>query len=155
MGKLNKRGVSEVIVTVLMVLLVLAAIAILAGVILSFVNRGTDAISGGGEEDCITYQTKITKAEWSDTADTLSVWVQGVGQATPTAVKIVVEADDGTVTINTTSYPVIGPQETKKIATGNIPTNYDGKTVKAIAYIGAAKDKVCGIAGEGTVVAVA
>ncbi|MFA5019881.1 MAG: hypothetical protein WC533_02170 [Candidatus Pacearchaeota archaeon] len=150
MRRLNKRGVSEVIVTVLMVLLVLAAIAILAGVILNFVNKGVEPL-GGDEGDCITYQTKIIKAEQDIIAQSLSVWVQGVGQVTPTAIKIIVESDEGTVSINTTSTPIISPGETKKITTSGITTDYTGKTVKAIAYIGASKDKVCGTVGEGVI----
>lgn len=67
----DKRGISEVISTVLMILLVLAAIVILWVVISNFLNKGT--VDLGGTVDCVNTNLKLGSAVSKNNSDSWNV----------------------------------------------------------------------------------
>jgi len=74
MNMKGKRGISEIITTVLMILLVLAAIAIIWVVLSNFLKSGTGEIEGA--TDCLTSQLIIMDAwTWSDVNGTRNLTV--------------------------------------------------------------------------------
>lgn len=113
--KLNKkRGVSDVVTTVLMILLVIAAIGILWVVIQKFVTSGVASVPT--QADCLTLQLTLSNAKFSGSvmpANTLTVSVTrgGTSSATVNTGDLKFFVDGSSVTLTAPANPGIG--ETK------------------------------------------
>jgi flagellin-like protein len=88
--KMNKKGVSGVIVTVLLILIVIAAIGILAAVILPWIEQG---IGGGtkGVQGCIETSLSITTIDSSEKKISVK---RTAGNAEIERIKVLVEGTD-------------------------------------------------------------
>jgi predicted PurR-regulated permease PerM len=112
--KLNKKGVSGVIVTVLLILIVIASIAILATVVIPFIQNALGNTQGLTE--CLETGLIIKSA----TAGSSSVIIERTrGDSTIEEIKIFINREGQTLTTQTTSGN-LGFGETKLI---NLPTN--------------------------------
>lgn len=134
--KLNKkRGVSDVVTTVLMILLVIAAIGILWVVIQRFVTQGTNTVPS--QADCISTTLTIGSAS----ASTVTVSRTGTSNAVISEVKIFV---DGSLRTTTAGSPP-GVGETKSYTLSSAVTA--GQKVTVAAKIG---DTTCNPSQEFT-----
>ena len=119
----NKKAVSTVIVTVLLILLVIAAVGILWVVIQRFVTTGTEDL--GSATDCLETDLEISSY------DATSVTVKRIsGNAEIAEIKVLVEGSATTRTIANTETFGIG--ETKKVDVAVVNTN----TIEVAAVIG-------------------
>jgi flagellin-like protein len=132
--KLNqKRGVSDVVTTVLMILLVIAAIGILWAVISKFVSQGTSTVAG--TPDCLTTGLSVDSAT-NASGLTVKVTRSGTNSGNLTALKFFV--DGASVTMNG-NIPAVG--ETQQfVSAGTLPNSLTaltvvGKPVKVAAMI--------------------
>lgn len=141
--EINKKGVSDVVTTVLMILLVIAAIGILWVVISRFVQQGTSSIPGTA--DCLTASLSIASA--TNTSGSLVVKVSrgGTGTGNITALKFFVDGISQNMNGNT---PNVGETQTFTNASA-LATSPGGKTVSVAAVIGT---KTCDTADTATVV---
>ncbi len=64
---MNKRGISEIIITLIMVIIVLGIITILWVVLRGFIGEGTEQITVGKE--CLDVNIKVTKFSCSGTSN--------------------------------------------------------------------------------------
>src|SRR3989338_7411311 len=74
-GKQNKKAVSEVLATILIVLFVIAALVIVSVVLFQFIRKQSGGITAG----CVTIEIEITKAEFNATSNMTAVYVKRAG----------------------------------------------------------------------------
>lgn len=148
--KLNKKGVSDVVTTVLMILLVIAAIGILWVVIQRFVTQGTGTVPN--QADCLTLQLTPSNARFvaggtGTPANTLNVSVTrgGTSTANPTAVFFV---DGSIVSSMNGTVPSIGEVKVFGVSGLTSPAIANGSRVKVAAKIG---DTTCNPSEEITI----
>ncbi|MFA5993269.1 MAG: hypothetical protein WC796_06190 [Candidatus Pacearchaeota archaeon] len=116
---MQKKGISDVIVTVLMILLVVAAIAIIWAVLANFLNRGTQDVETTA--DCMNTNLKVVSA------------VSAHG-ATVSNITGTIEHFSGNANINDIAFFVNGARVTTGL-TKTIPST--GETMPfMIAYTG-------------------
>ncbi len=136
----NKRGVSDVVTTVLMILLVIAAIGILWAVISNFVGRGTENVADTAE--CLAVQFQIDSAK-NVTETIANISVKRVsGSADVTELKFFV---DGASTTASGTVPGVGETRVFSMTGLSSPA---GKKVGIAAVVG---DTTCNIADEETI----
>ena len=130
----NKRGVSDVITTVLMILLVIAAIGILWLVVSRFVRTGTEGV--GSASDCLSTDLEIVSAN-NVNGNSLSASVKrNSGDGSISEIKFFVGGS--VVTVTPTTWPSVGETKTYENATainsgiGSI----NGKSLEVAAVIG-------------------
>ncbi|MFA6022613.1 MAG: archaellin/type IV pilin N-terminal domain-containing protein [Candidatus Pacearchaeota archaeon] len=130
----NKRGISDVITTVLMILLVIAAIVILWAVVQRFVTQGTSTVAGTGE--CLTTTLTVTSAT-NTSGLTVRVTRGGDFSGNLTELRFFV---DGTNVPMTGTKPMPGETMTFVSSTtlpnGWLDKDIPGKQVKVAAVIG-------------------
>lgn len=129
--KFNKRGVSGVIVSVLMILLVLAAVGILWAVIQSFTKDSLEGI--GGTADCLSLNLEIVSATSSEGQANIVI-KRIAGEGNLETIQILIEDSTGTIASGAGSgiIPEIGESKTLIIADSAIQP---GQTVKIAGVI--------------------
>ncbi|MEK6873598.1 MAG: archaellin/type IV pilin N-terminal domain-containing protein [Nanoarchaeota archaeon] len=140
----NKKAVSDVITTVLLILIVLAAIGIVWAVVSSFLNQGTQSI--GGTADCFSTQLSIESATNSSVAITNQTIVRIkriAGEGNITSLKFLL---DGADTAFTGTIPSIA--ETRTFTSGTLAANPVGKTIEIAAIVGT---RTCNVADSAVV----
>jgi len=144
--ELNKRGVSGVIVSVLMILLVIAAVGILWAVIQSFTE---DSLGGvAGTADCLTLNLDIVSAVNTTVGGKLDVVVRRVaGDGDLSGVQIFVEDATGTITSGEGSGTIPKVGESKTLTITHVDIEAD-QTVKIAGLIG---DNQCDVSDTATI----
>jgi flagellin-like protein len=123
----KKRGVSDVVTTVLMILLVIAAIGILWVVIQQFVSKGTEGIPN--QADCMTTTLSITDAKLNSTG--LFAKVSRTGSST-TVSTLKFFANGNSVALNGTVPDVSGIQTWTNASTLSGVSSGQSLTVAAV-----------------------
>ena len=137
---MDKRGVSTVIVTVLIILLAV----IIVGLVWQFVIR--DIIESRIEEagllqECIELDLEITKVEYSLGGKEAYVYVKrGVGDAELTGVKILIDGD-----LKEDSVEIPGELETKKYTITGLEAKPEKIEVAGVITTDRG-DQTCGVA---------
>ncbi len=143
----SKKAVSGVVTTVLLILIVLAAIGILWAVISNFLKQGTQGIEGAA--DCFSLQLSIESAtNATATVPGATIRVKRLaGEGNITAIKFLVDGIDtpfsGTIpqvaeTRTFVASSLTNPQQ--------IPTI--GKSIEIAAIVGS---RTCGVADSATI----
>ncbi|MBI2628518.1 hypothetical protein HYW74_00350 [Candidatus Pacearchaeota archaeon] len=140
--KLNKkRGVSDVITTVLMLLLIIAAIGILWLVIQNFVKKGTGTVEGRG--DCLTTDLTVESAKINQSlsSEQLTVRIARAGLNSGNLSSINFYFDGSLKSATTSVWPQVGETKpyTITLSTADAASAV-GKEVYVAAVIG---DKTC------------
>ncbi|OIO43163.1 hypothetical protein COU56_04485 [Candidatus Pacearchaeota archaeon CG10_big_fil_rev_8_21_14_0_10_31_9] len=132
---MNKKGVSDVISVVLLILLVLAAIGILWYAISGFLNEGTKSVEGSA--DCLTNSFSIEAL--SVVGDDLNVSVKKTGgDSAPTRLEFIVA---GIKTAQNEVSPSTWP-ETGEIRVYNL-NNVNASAGDEVSVLGVFSTKVC------------
>ena len=136
---LERRGLSDVVTTVLIILVALGAIGIIVGFLMPMIKQGSSQITSA----CMTLQLEPTKCTYNSTTQEAHVLVKrNTGDAELKEVKVVFYAASGeTETKNMTSIP--GILETKLL---NKTTSLIPKEVKVAGVVitEAGDKKICG-----------
>ena len=128
----NKRGVSEVITAVLLILLVIAAIAIIWAVVINFIGDTSSNIEG--QADCITTTLELSEVKYNSTSDALSARVKRTGtEGTVSSLKFLVE---GTTANMTGTIPQVGETQTWTLASYPNPNPTAGQELAIATVIG-------------------
>ncbi len=106
----NKKGVSDVITTVLMILLVIAAIGILWLVVSRFVKTGTESV--GSSSDCLTTTLDIESAVVNGTSGNLTARVKRSGSSVANLSNIKFVVDGTFVEVTPSTWPSVGETKT-------------------------------------------
>jgi hypothetical protein len=132
---MDKRGVSDIVSVVLLILLVLAAIGILWYAISGFLNEGTKNIAGSA--DCLTNSFSIEALSIIGTDLNVSVKKTG-GDVAPTRLEFIV---DGIKTAQNEVSPSTWPEtgETRIYNLNNVNANSGDE----VAVLGVFGTKVC------------
>lgn len=142
----SKKGVSEVITAVLMIVLVIAAIAILATVIITFVRDNAQGLPN--EADCLTnsFTLNVVSACYNQSSSVLSTRIKREsGDINITSLAFFV---DGTrTTFSPSSVPTIG--ETFLYTATLVGANPINKNIEVAAGIGS---KTCPISDTQVIV---
>jgi len=88
---MKKRGVSEVVTSVLLVLLVLAAIAIITPFLLNFLQKGASSINA----DCLSLDIQPISCVIGEGNMTEVAYKWASGEATLSGVQLILDKDDG------------------------------------------------------------
>jgi flagellin-like protein len=143
----SKKAVSGVVTTVLLILIVLAAIGIVWATVSSFLKQGTQGIEGAA--DCFSLQLNLESAindSSAGTGNNIKVRVQRVsGEGNITAIKFLV---DGADTPFTGVMP--SPSETRTFSARIVNPEPIGKEVEIAAVVGS---KICGVADSAIITA--
>ncbi len=132
---MNKKGVSDVISVVLLILLVLAAVGILWYAISGFLNEGTKGVEGSA--DCLTNSFSIEDLDIIGTDLNVSV-KKTAGDVTPTRLEFIVKGIKVAVAeVSPTTWPVTG--ETRIYNLNNVNANSDDE----VSVLGVFGTKVC------------
>ncbi|HVY01473.1 MAG TPA: hypothetical protein VHA12_01780 [Candidatus Nanoarchaeia archaeon] len=120
---MKKRGLSDVVTTVLIILLVLAAVAILGKYLLGFIQKGGTQISGATA--CSTLDLKPAACNVSANGASVTVrYERGSGVATLTNVTLIFSDATGATTLNYTSViPAALESKTFSTATASRPVS--------------------------------
>ena len=128
----NKKGLSGIIVTIMMILLVIAAIAILWLVIRNFIQEGTGTMNVATE--CLNVDLVITSAADNSGEVTVRVQRAGTSQINFTEARVIVEHTGGSTPADITSNELefSGQSVIKTVNVNpNTPT-----VARAVAYVG-------------------
>lgn len=137
---MQKRGISSVITTALLILIVLAAVGILWVVVSIFIGAGTGGI--GGAASCFNVNLVIDKVVYDEDTSELGVRINRKA-GNLDSIKIIVGGSDvSDILLPVSSFPQIG--ETKTFL-GVLSEDPRGKDVEIAAII---KGKTCGIADK-------
>jgi len=135
----NKRGLSDVVTTVLIILVALGAIGIIVGFLMPMIKQGSSQITSA----CMTLQLEPTKCTYNSTTQETHVLIKrNTGDAELKEIKVILYADTGeTETKTMTSVP--GILETKLLST---TTSLIPKEVKVAGVVitEAEDEKICG-----------
>ncbi len=147
MQKLNRKGLSEVVTAIIVILLVLVAVGIIWAVVQNLLNQGSEEAKGG--VDCITTQINVESAtKVAVNSYTVSVVRQTGGPKTIDNLKLVFSDGTQTEAITPTGTPIsideLGRQTFTAVATTKFGTS-DAKTVSVAPVI---NQKVCNPIGE-------
>lgn len=100
-NKINKKGLSDVITNVLIILLVIVAIGIIAAFVMPLLRNTGNQVTEG--TDCLSVNVAVDSCVWSSNNSLLNVTIsRGAGAYGVGAVKYIVEKSDGTT--NVTSF---------------------------------------------------
>lgn len=137
----RKKGVSGVIVTVLLILVAIAAVGMIFAVVIPFIEKTTGSLEGSA--DCTTLNLKIKSAVLI--GDTLNVKMERVaGDAEITKLQFFIEDSSGTIASDleetiSDNIPKVGEVKT-------IPLNVAGKGVlvdQKVKFIATIGEKEC------------
>lgn len=136
MLRAKKRGQGEVVTSVLLVLLVLAAIAIVAPLLLNFLQKGVKGVTAS----CMQLDLQpLSCVVAGDSNATVSYKFAG-GDVNLTGVKLILEKDDG-------STKVIDGELTKKLETRTMLVDFGGTpskfTVAGVVITENGDEKTC------------
>lgn len=135
--KLNqKRGISDVVTTVLMILLVIAAIGILWAVVQRFVSQGASNLPGTSE--CLTTVLTVSSATNQSGLLTVKVLRSGTNSGNLTGLKFLL--DGSNVQMSGTTPEIGETQQFTNSTTLPGSATIVGREVKVAAMIGT---KVC------------
>ncbi len=100
----NKKGLSDVVTIVLIILLALAAV----GIIWAFIKPTIENTGGGIDlsAQCFNTEVKPTKCAYNTTTDTAIVTVQ-LAKGEANEVVAILELDDGTTQVQTVTAPTL------------------------------------------------
>jgi flagellin-like protein len=136
----NKKGLSNIVATVLIVLLVLAAVVLVWNVI-------RPAIEGTGESidiksACLLIDLKPTKCTLAGGASPATITYQ-ILQGNPTKVVGIIETDDGNVATNIDATPPANVLETASFPVPFTGTGNPTATTAAIITDSEGNDQTC------------
>lgn len=133
MNRRDKRGISDIVTTVLLVLLAIAAVGIIWVVIQNFINTGTKGI--GSTADCLQNNFDIVSA-YNVSTTSFNVTVKRItGQSSIEKLSIYHTTSGQTTKVaDSTNVPLIG--ESKTITINPSITLKSGDTVQIAAVIG-------------------
>ena len=140
MNKGDKRGISDIVTTVLLVLLAIAAVGIIWVVIQNFIIGGTAGV--GTASDCLQNNFEVVSAVNVSNSSTslVNVTVKSIGPGQDTIDKLVfyyTAAGQTTKKSDSTNVPGIGESKTFTVTTVTSPnTIKSGDSVKVAAVIG-------------------
>lgn len=116
----TKRGLSDVVTTVLIILIALGALGIVAGFFLPMIKQGSSQITGA----CLQIDIEPVKCVITETSEedtTLDVYVKrNTGDAQLKKVNMVFELDDETTTVSTAEENLPAILETKILNAANV-----------------------------------
>jgi len=98
---MNKKGVSQIVTTILIILLVLAAIVIVWQAVKSTVESGAGEITG--KTECIGVELDITNVVADTTTNTLTVSVTRLSGGADTAADVILLVDGTSKSSSTTT----------------------------------------------------
>tara|TARA_Y100000310_G_C20386343_1_gene670610 strand:- start:4 stop:435 length:432 start_codon:yes stop_codon:yes gene_type:complete len=134
---LDKRGLSDVVTTVLIVLVAIGAIGIIAGFLLPAVQQGSSQITSS----CITLQLEPTKCTNTNSTDTTVLIKRNTGDATLNEIRVIFTDASGETTSNVMS-DAPGILETKSFTgVGDSPTEV---RVAGVVTTEGGEEKICG-----------
>ena len=110
MIRVKKRGQGEVVTTVLLVLLVLAAIALITPFLLNFLQKGAKSVTAA----CLELQLQPISCEKVDTKNVSVTYKWASGEVNLTGVKVIIEKAGGS----------------SKVADGDILSKLESRTFK-------------------------
>lgn len=122
MKGMNKKGVSEVVTSVLLVLLVLAAIAIITPFLLSFLQKGAEGINA----DCLSLDVQPISCVLSTEegfADVTYKWASG--EVALSGVQLILEKEDGGSTVVAGDLPNKLETKVMNVDFGGVPTKFN------------------------------
>jgi hypothetical protein len=129
--RIKKRALSDVVTTVLIILVAIVAVGIIGVVVNKFVHQGVDQINTATQCNALV----LTPVSCKGTTGTPTVvYNRGSGAVSLTGVKLIVTYDDGTSGVEPAATPVAGELESKSQAvTIAVPAT---KAAKSFAVAG-------------------
>ena len=131
----NKRGLSEIVTNVLIILLVLVSVGIIWAVLNSTIRNGTGQL--GGAADCLTVQLEPISCDSTNNEVTLR---RGAGEGALKEVSIVVS---GTQNAVETFTKTLDPLEIDTFTIGTNLAETDVISVAAVVDDGSGGSKTC------------
>ena len=132
----NKKGLSDVITNVLIILLVVIAVSIIGYFVLPMITKSGEKIQSA--EACLSVSLELVKCTLSDTLANVTV-KRNPGEATLKELKLIFEKEDGS-TSSSTETEVPEQLETKLY--NNLDLGFSPKSVAVAAGIADAQGAV-------------
>lgn len=128
---MNRKGLSEVVTNVLMILLVIVAIVIIWAFIQAMITKSGSRIQTGAE--CLTLSTALETTSCVTSGVNANVTVKrGAGEANLKKIKLVFEKEDGSTLNVSTLTNVPGELETKLYSLLALENNPKAVSVAAV-----------------------
>lgn len=145
MLKNNKKGLSTIVATLIIILLVLVAAGIIWVVVRNVVQEGTDQI--GNSQRCFQNEVEIIKVSNSSLVYNVTI-SKDTGNDEIAGVRLVFVSDDGESSEIHDVEGTLGPLETKTVQV--TLENSDPERIEAVVYFldDAGNNQFCGITSE-------